>query len=76
MAVAIYIHQMNNSYLIISLLFLLLPGDKYRQISNAAYQHCIQQMNLLERLMEEMADDDGINRNREPNIKCQNEKRF
>lgn len=76
MAVAIYIHQMNNSYLIISLLFLLLPGDKYRQISNAAYQHRIQQMNLLERLMEEMADDDGINRNREPNIKCQNEKRF
>lgn len=69
----IYAHQTAFPELIISELLLSPPGDKHRQISNAPHQHRIQQMNLLKRFVEEMADD-GINRNREAHVERQYEK--
>ena len=55
-------------------LFLFLR-NKHRQIGDASYQYCIQQMNLLKRLIDEMADN-GIDGNREAYIKSQHQKRF
>ena len=54
--VSIYTHQTDY-------LFLFLR-NKHRQIGDASYQYCIQQMNLLKRLIDEMADN-GIDGNRE-----------
>lgn len=49
--------------------------NKHRQIGDASYQYCIQQMNLLKRLGDEMANN-GIDSNRESYIERQHQKRF
>ena len=54
---------------------LLFLRNKHRQIGDASYQYCIQQMNLLKRLVDEMANN-GIDSNRESYIERQHQKRF